>query len=186
MDVAERQVKRLASLVHQLLDVSRLAAGRLALELEQFDLVDLVRDVASRFADEEARGGSSIAVVADGPIEGRWDKLRIDQVLTNLLTNAVRYGQREPVDVTVAAENGLAVLRVRDRGIGIALEDQGRIFERFERAAPLRNYGGVGLGLWIVKELVAALGGNVSVTSEPGEGATFTVELPLDAASHLS
>ena len=177
-EVVDRQVQRLSGLVHQLLDVSRLAAGRLALELEPVDLLEVAREVAARFADEQQRSGSAIDVGQGPPAIGRWDRQRLDQVITNLLTNAVRYGQGRPVAVVVEAGPGLVRLRVRDQGIGIALQDQKRIFERFERAAPLRNYGGVGLGLWIVHELVAALGGTVSVASEPGKGATFTVELP--------
>ena len=136
------------------------------------------QQVAARVADEQQRSGSAIDVGQGPPAIGRWDRQRLDQVITNLLTNAVRYGQGRPVAVVVEAGPGLVRLRVRDQGIGIALQDQKRIFERFERAAPLRNYGGVGLGLWIVHELVAALGGTVSVASETGKGATFTVELP--------
>ena len=179
VEVIERQVSRLTTLVRQLLDVSRLAAGRLELELDRFDLVELSREVAARFEGEQARGGSALELAVPRELVGTWDLLRLDQVLTNLLSNAFRYGQGKPVRFELEAAAGKALIRVRDQGVGIAEADQQRIFKRFERAASTRNYGGVGLGLWIVHELVTASGGTVSVVSALGQGSTFTVELPL-------
>ena len=178
IDVIERQVNRLSGLVRQLLDVSRLAAGKLELEADRFDLVELVQEVAARFEGDQVRGGSALELKLPAQLFGTWDRLRLDQVLTNLLSNAFRYGQGKPVGFELEAAPGKALLRVRDLGIGIAPEDQQRIFKRFERATSARNYGGVGLGLWIVHELVAASGGSVSVVSALGAGATFAVELP--------
>jgi signal transduction histidine kinase len=106
--------------------------------------------------------------------------MRIDQVLTNLLSNALKYGNGQPVDVDLTCSAGTARITVRDRGIGIPLAHQRRIFERFERAASARHYGGFGLGLWIVQRIVSASGGSVSVQSEPANGAVFVVELPLE------
>jgi signal transduction histidine kinase len=100
-------------------------------------------------------------------------------VLEDLLANAAKFGAGQPVDVAIAAVAGMARVVVRDRGIGIPAEAQARIFDRLERAVPTRNYGGFGLGLWLVREAVEAHGGSVAVASAPGEGSTFTVELPL-------
>jgi signal transduction histidine kinase len=110
---------------------------------------------------------------------GQWDRLRLEQVVTNLLTNALKYGAGRPVRLALEAEGGSARLCVQDEGIGIAPEAQGRIFEKFERAVSDRHYGGLGLGLYITREIVHALGGSVSVESAPGQGARFRVTLPL-------
>lgn len=175
-DLIRRSADRLARLVSSLLDISRIGAGRLDLEREQTDLAEVVREVADRFAEEARKAGSDVRVEAT-PAVGSWDRLRVDQVVTNLLANALKYGAGAPVDVRVRAEGGRAVLTVRDRGIGISEEDQRRIFQRFERAVSQRNYGGFGLGLWIVRQIVEAQGGTVRVESAPGRGSTFTVEL---------
>jgi signal transduction histidine kinase/CHASE1-domain containing sensor protein len=177
-DVIRRNVDRLARLVASLLDLSRITAGRLELEIESFDLAELARDVVGRFEDEARRAGCGLALLAPEPVPGSWDRLRLDQVLTNLVSNAIKYGPNQPVEVRVESHGERAIVSVRDRGIGISPEDQARIFGRFERAVSKRSYGGFGLGLWIVREIVESLGGAVRVESSPGEGATFTVELP--------
>jgi signal transduction histidine kinase len=112
---------------------------------------------------------------------GEWDRVRLEQVVTNLLSNAAKYGSSRPVEVTVSGDGTTAVLSIRDHGIGIPPEHQSRIFERFERAVSDRHYGGLGLGLWIVRQIVEALGGSIRVESETGEGSTFTVLLPKAA-----
>jgi signal transduction histidine kinase len=113
---------------------------------------------------------------------GGWDRLRLEQITTNLLSNAIKYGPGKPIEITLAGDEQRATLRVRDQGIGIAAEDHGRIFERFERAVSPRRYGGFGLGLWIVRRVADALGGTIDVESRPGAGATFTVTLPRHRA----
>ncbi|MCW8140495.1 MAG: HAMP domain-containing histidine kinase, partial [Planctomycetota bacterium] len=162
--------------------VNRLADQRLHLEPEEVDLAALARDVAGRMEEEAARAGARVVVDAPAPVIGRWDPLRLEQVLANLLSNAVKYGAGRPVTVTVAERDGQAALAVRDEGLGISADDQRRIFERFERAVPAKQYGGLGLGLWITREIVRAHGGDVHVDSSPGAGATFTVALPTGAA----
>jgi signal transduction histidine kinase len=130
----------------------------------------------------EARGGGDgrpIFVHAEAPVVGIWDRLRLIQIATNLVGNAVKYGRGRPIDVTVRAEGGVAMLEVIDRGIGISDEDRERIFDRFERAVSERHYGGLGLGLWITREIVKVLGGEITVESTLGEGSTFTVRLPV-------
>jgi len=111
-----------------------------------------------------------------------WDRSRVDQILTNLVTNAIKYGQGKPVDITIKGDETRAELRVVDHGIGVAPEQQERIFGKFERAASQRNYGGLGLGLWITRELVELMQGKVTVESTPGHGATFIVSLPRHEA----
>jgi signal transduction histidine kinase len=158
--------------------VSRIAAGRLELQIEDVDMVAVVDEVRTRLGDEARRKGCALDVRGQQRAVGAWDASRLDQVITNLLSNAIKYGAGKPVEITVDVTGDRAVLTVHDYGLGIPPEDQDRIFRRFERAASSRNYAGIGLGLWIVKQIVDALGGTVTVESRPELGATFTVELP--------
>ncbi len=176
---AQRQSLRLSALVSQLLDVSRIAGGRLVLEREDLDLAALVSDVAGRFEEVSQQAGCHLAIASRAPVVGRWDRLALEQVVSNLLTNAIKYGAGGRIEVSVHEQSGHACLAVRDHGIGIPEEDRARIFGRFERAVSRRNYGGLGLGLWIARQTVEALGGMISVDSTPGAGATFKVDLPL-------
>jgi len=177
VEVVRRNVRRLSGLVSTMLDLSRIQAGRLELEPEVVDLAEVAREVVSRFEEEAARAHAPLRLQAPAPVMGKWDRLRLDQVLTNLVSNALKYGRGQPVDVGVRCAGDAAVIEVKDGGIGIAPDDQPRIFERFERAVADRHYGGFGLGLWIVREVVGAMGGEIRVQSAPGAGSTFTVEL---------
>jgi len=180
--VAENQINRLITLVEELLDVSRLASGRLRVEPTEFDLSELVREVASRLKPSLDAAGCALSLEARARTIGSWDRLRVEQVVANLVSNALKYGPGNPVEMSVTQETECACLRVRDHGIGIAHADQRRIFQRFERAVPLSHYSGFGLGLWIAREIVAAHGGSIDVDSELGRGSTFIVRLPLRAA----
>ncbi|WP_164001199.1 ATP-binding protein [Pyxidicoccus caerfyrddinensis] len=175
---AQRQVARLASLIRELLDVSRITEGRLKLEPEPMDLAELAREVAARAAEDAARVGCELRLRIPASVEGVWDRLRLDQVVQNLLSNALKYGHGQPVDLVLEDGVDAVTLRVKDRGLGISAEDQARLFQKFERLASERHYSGFGLGLWIVKQVVDALGGRIHVDSAPGQGATFTVVLP--------
>ena len=188
LEVMRRQVKRLAVLVNDLLDVSNIRAGRMALTLEtrQCDLAALVRDVAVRFDTEARRAGCEVRLHAPAPVVGAWDSSRLEQVVTNLLANAIKYGPGHPVMLSVEAVDGRARLTVHDRGIGIAPEDLQRIWGKFERAVSERHYGGLGLGLYISRQIVEALGGTVKAESTLGEGATFIIELPLQGSAARS
>ena len=177
-----RQVTRLAELIDGLLDVSRISTGRLRIHREPVDLAALTQEMVARFVPEAERAGSTLDVHLTGPCVGSWDRLRMEQVLSNLLSNALKYGAGQPVHVHLEEANGLARLWVRDEGIGIDEAAHARIFQKFERAVSERHYGGLGLGLYVVRTLVEAMGGTIRVESQPGAGSTFIVELPLQPA----
>ncbi|WP_140797790.1 GAF domain-containing sensor histidine kinase [Myxococcus xanthus] len=151
LESAERQVQRLMRLVDDVLDVSRLHAGRLELHLERVDLLAVVGEVVERFIETAARTGSLVDMRAEGPVEGMWDRSRLDQVVANLLGNALKFGEGRPIEISLSRGEGTAELVVEDHGIGIPPERLLHIFERFERAVPTRHYGGFGLGLYIVR-----------------------------------
>jgi signal transduction histidine kinase len=171
-----RQVDRLTALVTALVDVSRITSGKLQLSKEHADLVEIVRSVAERFGDDAQRSGSSLRFADHEPIWGEFDVSRVDQVATNLLSNAIRYGLGKPIAVGVEGNGAHYRFWVEDQGIGIPPEHQARIFQQFERAAPSTNYSG--LGLWISRQLVEAMGGTISVRSAVDAGSVFTVEIP--------
>ena len=181
----ERQVDRLTRLIDEMLDISRLRSGRLILNFEKLNFNQVVGDVLTHFGAELQTSGNEIRVDSEQEVIGEWDRTRLEQLFTNLLTNAMKYGKQKPIEVRLenAIHEGVyfARLTVRDHGIGIAIEDQKRIFRQFERAENVHTINGLGLGLYITKQIVEAHGGNIAVTSEPGQGSTFTVELPLVA-----
>jgi signal transduction histidine kinase/PAS domain-containing protein len=178
LGIIDRQMKRLAHLVDDLLDVTRIRAGVLNIETEDVDLADVVRAVVVRTEPEWQRAGSEIHLALTDGLVGHWDRSRLDQVVTNLLSNALKFGRGAPIEVEVTGDVERARLKVTDHGIGIAPENLVLIFDPFERAVSQRRYGGLGLGLYIVHTIVEALGGTVRVASDIGHGATFTVELP--------
>ena len=180
-----RSAERLDLLINQMLDVSRIASARLRVEPEPMDLCELVREVVERFSDTAARAHSRIVLSGESKLAGTWDRLRLEQVMTNLLSNAIKYGAGKPIEIDVRIESDEAVVQVTDHGIGIEIEQQKRIFERFERAVSSRDFGGFGLGLWITRQIVEASGGRIVVDSQPGNGACFTVRLPLSAERTL-
>ncbi|WP_241759219.1 sensor histidine kinase [Pyxidicoccus parkwayensis] len=178
LERSSAQVQRLAQLVERLLDVSRVATGRLGLLLEELDLSALAMEVTDRFREEAEAAGSKLEVHTPGPVCGVWDQLRLEQVLSSLLSNAIKYGASRPIAVSVEGHGELARLCVQDQGIGLKREDTRRIFDRFERAVSARHYGGMGLGLYVAKQIIEAHGGTILVRSQPGKGSTFTVILP--------
>ncbi len=177
---AQRQAGRLVGLVESLLDVARIANGGLTLSRSHFDLAEAVREVIGRFTEVAERAGCELRVHVPRPAAGEWDRLRIEQIVQNLIGNALQYAPHAPVEVEVDvdADGDRARLRVRDHGHGIASDDLARVFDRFERAVPARHDGGLGMGLYIVREIARAHGGSIRVDSRLGEGATFEVELP--------
>jgi len=169
--------RRLNSLITELLDVSRISSGHLELHHEHFDLQALVSEVVERHSELAARAGSTIGVTTSGDTYGEWDRARLDQVVSNLLDNAVKYGCGKPITIELHGDGNVS-LSVRDRGMGIPTNDQQRIFGRFERAVSSRHYGGLGLGLWIAREIVHAHGGEIRFESTPGETTVFKIDLP--------
>lgn len=171
----ERQIDRLVRIIDDMLDITRLQRGKFALERVQVDLCAMVRDVLERLHKGECQITSDLR----GAVVGHWDSYRLEQVVTNLLVNALKYGAGRPIHVGVAACGDKAELIVKDHGIGIADKDLERIFEQFERAVHGRGIAGLGLGLYIAKQIVVAHGGTISVNSELGVGSQFRVELPV-------
>jgi signal transduction histidine kinase len=174
------QCGRLEKLINNLLDVSRADARVPVLQHESFDMSELVADATERFAEELARVGCQVTVDAREPVVGCWDRMRLEQAVTNLLQNAARYAPGSPVHIRVQSEGPWVRIVVRDGGPGISEKDHERIFERFAQAGSEQFAGGFGLGLWIVKQVVEAHAGSVTLASRPGAGATFTLMLPCD------
>jgi PAS domain S-box-containing protein len=183
VEALERQIRRISLLVKELLDLSRLRLGKLELRREELELGELAQEIIANLQSEIDLSGSRVDLQVRSAATGAWDRLRLGQVLTNLLVNAVKFGQGKPISVTVDEDGaGRAVLEVRDQGIGIAPEHQARVFGRFERAVPAEHFGGLGLGLYIARQIVEAHGGEIRVESTPGIGSTFRVELPTTPA----
>lgn len=178
------QLERLGALIDRLLDVARVQAGSFDLYRENFDLSGLIREVVSRFKMEHS--AVPIALELEDHIEGRWDRLRLDQVMTNLVSNALKYGMEKPVVVSASSTDGHVLVKVQDRGIGILPKDSKRIFDRFGHASTSPSNKGLGMGLWITKQIVTAHGGTIRVESELGEGSTFIVELPLQELQQVN
>ncbi|WP_304822292.1 PAS domain-containing sensor histidine kinase [Candidatus Binatus sp.] len=174
---AANQTRRLARLIDQLMDISRISSGHMALEIDHCDIANVVRESAERFAEEASRVGSELRIKLGSGVVGKWDSFRIEQVVTNLLSNAIRYGGGKPIEVELEADEEHARLYVRDNGIGIPAEDTQRIFQRFERSSASGRHTGLGLGLYISDQIVKAHGGRMMVESRTGEGSTFIVEL---------
>jgi len=179
VDRDERQIKSLIRLIEDMLDVSRIRTGKLSIRPTRFDLSTLVRDLLHNFSRQIDAAETSVTLDAEQPVIGNWDEFRIEQVISNLLTNALRYGAKSPVTVKVYSEGGQALVDVRDQGIGISEENQARIFQQFERVSARQAVAGLGLGLFISEQIVTAHGGTITVQSRIGEGALFRVCLPL-------
>ena len=178
-ETCEKAISRLSNLIENLLDVSRINMGRLVLNFEKFDLVNLAQEIIERYRTQILASGSEVNLHTNEPVEGHFDRLRMEQVLVNLLTNGLKYGRGLPIDITVKIESGVATLEFKDQGLGIESQHHEKIFQRFERINTNDTLGGMGLGLFITKQIVEAHGGTISVQSTLGHGSTFIVKLPL-------
>jgi len=183
LERADRSAKRLSELVEALLDVTRLASGRVEIHRKQGDLAVVIDEVVERMQESAARAGCTLTANVERGLDGTWDDLRMGQVLSNLLGNAFKYAANTAVEVELRRAGDVAHLVVRDQGPGIAVQDRERVFARFERAADTRNYGGLGLGLYVAHQIVEAHGGRISAGSAPGGGAQIAIELPLAGAA---
>jgi len=173
------QLARLTRLIHSLLDVTRITAGDTTLARETLALHELLGDVVDATNESQEWPRAEVTIDAE-PVVGCWDRLRVETIIGNLVSNAMKFGNGRPLHIELRKVGAVARLAVRDHGIGIPPEGQARIFEKFERVVPREHYGGFGLGLWIVRQLVSAHGGTIRVESAVGDGSTFTVELPID------
>jgi signal transduction histidine kinase/CheY-like chemotaxis protein len=182
LELADQQTERLAALINELLDVARIRSGQIDMRIEEIDLCEIVHRIAARSEEQVAQAGCSLQLDCDTNTRVCGDCSRLEQVVTNLLSNAIKYGGGKPVDISVKGDAKNVHLVVRDEGIGIAPDHLERIFVRFERAVSSTNYGGLGLGLYIARQIVEALGGTIRVASELGAGSTFTVILPRAGA----
>lgn len=181
--ISNRMVNRFTSLIEDLLDVSRINVGKFSLQTEEFDFVILLNEVVDRFAVELAKINCVLTVIAPVKLAGKWDQSRMEQVLVNLLSNSMRYGAGKPIEIKLEEVGLDVVLSIKDQGIGIVEKDQKRIFQRFERASPASHYGGLGLGLFVTAQILELHGGDISVKSEPGEGALFQAKFPVRSSS---
>jgi PAS domain S-box-containing protein len=176
-EAALSHIERIGALVQRLLDASQLESG-LRLDVADVALDEVVHNAVERVRSQTDALGLEISIEVPA-ITGRWDPVRLEQVLINLLSNAVKYGLRHPIWVSAATDRNLVHIEVRDRGIGLAPTEIDRIFGKFERAVSTAHYGGLGLGLYIARQIVEAHRGWIEVQSSPGQGSTFRVSLPL-------
>lgn len=185
LNIAHDQTRRLQNLIKDLLNFSLITTGKLDLELKEENLAEFVKSVVNRFEDHLALAGCSLKLEANEEIRGLWDQVRLDQAISNLLTNAIKYGQASPIEVTVTRDGDKAKITVADNGIGIDPKLQKTVFERFKRGTTDGKFQGLGVGLFIVKQIVEAHGGKVYVKSKLGHGSKFTIELPIKTQPQL-
>jgi two-component system, OmpR family, sensor kinase len=179
LDLLRRLIQSYLKRAGTLLDISRITSGKLHLDLVPVNLSRVIDEVLDELSPTARLAGCKIATGVAADVIGLWDQLAIEEIVENLVSNAIKYGAGQPIDVTLARDEAAAWLVVRDRGIGISEEDQARLFGRFERAVAQRRQGGFGIGLWLVRQLVHAMGGEILIKSRSGEGSTFRVTLPL-------
>jgi signal transduction histidine kinase len=183
LESIERQGRRLGRFLDELLDVGRIRGGRFSFDFKTIDFAAVVRDVVAELGTDLGRANAALSVNTEGSVVGQWDRFRLEQVVNNLLSNAIKFGLGKPIELTLRAREGFAVLTVRDQGPGIPEASRELLFEPFERAMSSRNHGGLGLGLYIVRTIVSGMSGTVDVESREGTGTTFTVRLPQRATS---
>ncbi len=179
LTIAELQSKRLASLIKDLLNVSLISTGKIELDKEHADLTELVSSLVDRMNDQAELAKTPLSLKVHGPIDVHIDVVRIEQCITNLITNAIKFGNKKPIDIEVKKHRSNATITVTDQGVGIDKDLQELIFERFRRANSDEKIKGLGIGLFIAKRIAIAHGGDVSVSSKPSKGSTFTVTLPV-------
>lgn len=178
LEDTEQQSKRLSKMVNDLLDLSLITTGKIDLEIEEANISKIVNAVADRFSSR-LQTKQQITVLTNKPVIAYCDKLRMEQAIVNLISNALKYGNNKPISIQVNSTADKARIQVSDQGIGIALEQQRKIFNRFERAVSSRDYKGLGVGLYITYQIVKAHHGKIHLHSQLNKGATFTLEIPL-------
>lgn len=179
LESVENQTKRLSKMINDLLSTSLITTGNMQLVYEKVDLNAVISDIIEEFSTRIQREGYELSYTKKESISGQWDKIRIQQAISNLISNAIKYGNRKPIEVSIRKENNIALINVTDHGIGIPKEQQDKIFGLFERAVSPTEYKGLGVGLYITKKIIETHGGSVSVFSKVGKGTTFIIKLPL-------
>ena len=180
LENAEQQVKSLSMMINNLLNVSLITTGKMNLDRKNFDLVAVTKRVKENFSEVLLRNNYQIKINAKSPVVGYWDKARIEEVITNLFSNAIKYGENKPVEISIVNSGSIGKFIIKDQGVGIPQEKQKMLFDRFTRASP--NNGeikGLGVGLYIANQIVKVHNGRIKLFSLPKKGSTFTVELPL-------
>jgi len=180
-EISNRELKRFSSLINDLLDVSRISAGKLSFKPEEINLAELIREVVERLKIDLGEIECTLELDQISGVVGKWDRLRLDQVLSNLICNAIKYGEGKPITVSAHKEQEYVIISVVDHGIGIPEGHLKRVFQRFERAENTHRFQGLGLGLFISQQIAESHGGRITVSSVVGEGSTFTLQLPLNA-----
>ncbi len=179
LESAEGQTHRLSKMINDLLNVSLITTRKLELEKEVVDLSDLTKKVIDDFSERLKKEGYVVKTDLQKVVKGRFDKVRMEQAVTNLISNAIKYGNKKPIEVKVTGTDDSAKIIVIDHGIGIASDQKEKIFELFERAVPTGRYKGLGIGLYITDQIVKAHAGKLKVETAENEGSTFVIELPL-------
>jgi len=178
MNASDRQLDRLNDLIEELLNVSRINLGRMDLVYGPMDLSQLIRNVAEQYKEQLAASSCELLLDLEPSIRGEWDSSKLEQVIVNLLTNSIKYGQSKPIKIQAMSRDDGVRICIQDYGIGIDFEAQKKIFDLFERAPSAKKYGGMGLGLYVVSNIVRKHGGTIQVESKLGQGTTFTLDLP--------
>jgi signal transduction histidine kinase len=174
-----RQASRLEQMTDRLLDTSEIGAGGPSIERTETDLGQIVDDAVHAFAETARRAGSDLVLSTRGSVVGQWDPVRLEQMVANLLDNAIKFGDHKPIRIDVEATDGKARLSIRDEGHGISEQDEEYVFDRYWRAKNSWNVGGLGLGLYVVRAIAEAHGGHVTFERNPSGGSTFVLELPV-------
>ena len=180
LENAELQTQRLSKMINDLLNVSLITTGKITIEPEETNLSDIVKDVVEKIPSGMNKPDYPIRLDARSTLVGTWDKVRIEQAVSNLISNAMKYGRDNPVEVKLQKSNGHAKLTIKDHGIGIPKHEQTRVFSRFQRGKNSNKNGGLGVGLYITNQIIKAHHGTISLKSKEGKGSTFTVELPIE------
>ena len=175
------EVQRLGDLVETLLDSTRLAVGAWRPKMERIDLAQLVERLVGELAPVAEAAGCAVKLRSRAGLLGNWDRGSLEQTFTNVLGNAFKFGAGAPIEIDLDGDGASAIARIRDHGVGLPAEQHELIFQRFGRAPHTRGYGGLGLGLWIARQFLEAMGGTICVKSTAGAGATFEISLRRNA-----
>lgn len=175
----QNQANRLSRMINDLLNISLISTRKMTLELEDVDLATMIKDIADSFAEKLEKENLTLSVDIKNSILGKLDKLRLEQVLDNLISNALKYGNKKPIEICLEKQNHFAIIRVIDKGIGIKPSEEEKIFALFKRGTTEKDYKGLGIGLYIAQQIILLHGGRIEVKSSLGKGSIFSIFLPI-------